>query len=50
MKELLIGRKDMLLRRKRKKSEIEYAFMNSVYFFEELTCSLPWARVKYSIL
>ena len=39
----------MLRRRKRKESKIEYAFMNRAYYFEEITSSIPWAKIKYLI-
>ena len=38
-----------MLTRKRKQSEIEFAFTNKAYFFKEINTTLPWIRVRYSI-
>ena len=38
-----------MFRRKKKQSEIEYAFTNKAYFFKEINTTLPWIRVRYSI-
>lgn len=39
-----------MLTRKRKQSEIEYAFPNKTYFFEDIDTTIPWIKVRYSIL